>query len=151
MKLRNRTKSIDQQIAQIKVNYSNFSTTIHRNKLIVSGELRPTARSSNYKFMLEYTIHKVPKVRIVTPKLVINELSEPIPHMYGQKHLCLFQPKYSEFKASDFLANTVIPWISLWLYFYEQWHITGKWLGGGEHPKVKINKSKLISNKVNHD
>lgn len=147
MKIKNNIKTIQQQIVLIKLKYSCLSTKIQRNKLIVSGELRPTARSTSYRFILEYTINKPPKVRIMSPKLVKNELAEPIPHMYGQKHLCLFQPKYSEFKAHDFLANTIIPWISLWLYYYEQWHITGKWLGGGEHPKVKHNKSKMISKK----
>ena len=32
------------------------------------------------------------------------------------------------------IADTILPWTSLWLYFYELWHATGQWLGGGEHP-----------------
>jgi hypothetical protein len=33
-----------------------------------------------------------------------------------------------------FLADTVVPWTSEWLFFYEVWHATGLWLGGGTHP-----------------
>jgi hypothetical protein len=32
------------------------------------------------------------------------------------------------------IATTIIPWLSLWLYYYEVWHATGEWMGGGiEH------------------
>ena len=24
-----------------------------------------------------------------------------------------------------------MPWVSLWLFFYEIWVVTGEWLGGG--------------------
>ena len=29
------------------------------------------------------------------------------------------------------LAKTTVPWASRWLYYYELWLVTGKWLGGG--------------------
>jgi len=35
------------------------------------------------------------------------------------------------------IAKTIIPWTSLWLYFFGDWLITGEWNGGGEHPKLK--------------
>lgn len=33
------------------------------------------------------------------------------------------------------IANTILPWTSLWLYYYEIWLGTGKWEGGGDHPE----------------
>ena len=33
------------------------------------------------------------------------------------------------------LGNSVLLWASVWLFFYEVWTVTGKWLGGGEHPE----------------
>jgi len=134
MKRTNNKKSISKQFGNLRTKYSNFRSVIKRNSVIVKGQFRPTSRSENYSFILEYTLNKNPKVRIISPKLVRNSRGEKIPHMYGQKHLCLYRPKYNEFKNSDFLSETIIPWIVLWLYYYEQWHITGKWLGGGEHP-----------------
>ncbi|MGH8092034.1 MAG: hypothetical protein ACREIF_00990 [Chthoniobacterales bacterium] len=29
------------------------------------------------------------------------------------------------------LADTIVPWTSRWLYFYEIWLATGEWMGGG--------------------
>ncbi len=137
MRRTNNKKSISQQLSNLRVKYSHFVSEIKRNTIIINGHLRPTSRSENYNFILEYTLNKNPKVRIISPSLKRNNKGEEIPHMYGQKHLCLYKPKYQEFKSSDFLSETIIPWIALWLYYYEQWHITGKWLGGGEHPTQK--------------
>jgi len=130
-------KSIAQQFVAFRKDYPHFKARIFRNRLIVKGELRPTARSSSYRFLLRYSLWSTPKIRIVSPKLSRNSKNEPIPHMYFQKRLCLYQPKYREFRSSDLLSKTIIPWSSLWLYYYELWHITCEWLGGGEHPKAK--------------
>ena len=135
MKKPKNIKSISQQLGKMRSTYSNFKCKIVRQKLIVQGDLQPTARSRFYHFILEYGTNSSPEVRIVSPKLIRNLAGERIPHMYLQKHICLYQPKYKEFRRSEFLSDTVIPWISLWLYYYELWHLTGKWLGGGEHPK----------------
>ena len=138
MKKINDKKSIAQQFMRMKAKYRHFKVVMKRNTLTVSGVLRPTARSQSYNFILEYAQHKAPNIRIVSPRLERNSKGEKIPHMYAQKYLCLYRPKYREFKSSDFLSDTIIPWTALWLYYYEQWHITGKWLGGGEHPKELI-------------
>ena len=31
------------------------------------------------------------------------------------------------------LANTIVPWVADWLYYYEVWLFTGEWEGGGIH------------------
>jgi hypothetical protein len=54
--------------------------------------------------------------------------------MYDQERLCLYRPHRREWTPAMMIANTIIPWISEWLYFYELWLVTGEWLGGGEHP-----------------
>jgi hypothetical protein len=55
--------------------------------------------------------------------------------MYCQERLCLFLPGSREWNGDDPIALTILPWASLWLYFYEVWHATGEWLGGGVHPE----------------
>jgi hypothetical protein len=135
MRRTNNERSITQQFGNLRSRFNQFECKLNRNTIIVKGELRPTYRSVNYVFKIEYSLQSQPIVRIISPSLQKNSKGEDIPHMYGQKHLCLYRPKYNEFKRSDYLSGTIIPWISLWLYYYEQWHITGKWLGGGEHPK----------------
>jgi len=137
----NNKKTISQQLGNMRAKYSHFKSTMKRNSIVVTGKLRPTSRSKEYSFLLEYKHNEKPKIKIVSPSLIRNSKGEEIPHMYFQKHLCLYRPKYNEFKTSDFLSDTIIPWIALWLYYYEQWHITGKWLGGGEHPNQKKQKN----------
>jgi hypothetical protein len=34
-------------------------------------------------------------------------------------------------------TETIVPWISEWLMYYELWLSTGEWLGGGIHPQKK--------------
>lgn len=79
-----------------------------------------------------------PWVRVLRPRLVQRpELPEgPLPHVYWQGDepgLCLFDPLQKEWDASMAISRTTIPWTIDWLYFYEIWSMTGKWLGGGRH------------------
>ena len=101
------------------------------------GHVQPTIRSQVYTFELKYKLGEMPNVKILSPELIKNSKGENIPHMYIGNKLCLFRPKYFEFCSSDYIADTIIPWISLWLYYYEIWHLTNEWLGGGEHPYGK--------------
>lgn len=132
--LKIKDKTIIEQMASIKRNYINFTTIVERNSLWIKGELQPTSRSDVYTIEIIYHFRKRPIVNILKPVLVKNFKGEDIPHVYPGDKLCLYQPKYNEFKFSDFLSATIVPWTSLWLYHYEVWHVTGDWLGGGEHP-----------------
>lgn len=132
--LKVKDKTIIEQMASIKRNYINFSTSVERNSLWIKGELQPTSRSEVYTVEIIYHFRKRPIVNILKPVLVKNFKGEDIPHVYPGEKLCLYQPKYNEFKFSDFLSATIVPWTSLWLYHYEAWHVIGDWLGGGEHP-----------------
>lgn len=127
-------KTIIEQMAAIKRNYINFTTSIERDSLLIKGELQPTSRSDVYTVEIIYHFRKRPIVNILKPVLIKNFKGEDIPHVYSGEKLCLYQPKYNQFKFSDLLSATIIPWTSLWLYHYEVWHVTGDWLGGGEHP-----------------
>ena len=50
-------------------------------------------------------------------------------------NLCLYYP--SEWNSTMNISDTIIPWISEWLYYFEFWCITGEWYGGGKHPTKK--------------
>lgn len=118
----------------MKVKQPEYQITHSNAMMIVRGKLRPTARSVSYDFKIEYWLNRHPVITIAEGQLLKNEKKESIPHMYEQKFLCLYKPKYQQFKPSDFLADIIVPLISLWLFHYENWHVTGKWQGGGEHP-----------------
>lgn len=129
--------NIAQQVASIKTKYSGFNVTFGPSSMKVIGEIQPTPRSEVYIIELKFKLHDVPRVHVLRPELIVNFKGDKIPHVYPGNRLCLYQPKYNEFKRGSYLSDTIIPWTSLWLYHYEVWHNTGDWKGGGEHPKTK--------------
>lgn len=133
--IKNRKYSVGVQYSAIKSKYPEFVSTLSKGNLTIKGQIRPTARSKVYTFKLRYRIGKSPDVNIITPPLEKNFNGEDIPHTYPMEKLCLYYPGYKEFTSSMLISDTVIPWISLWLYHYENWHLTGDWMGGGIHPK----------------
>jgi hypothetical protein len=130
-------KTVAQQAAAIRCKYKRFTVSLERSSMKAKGMLQPTSRSDQYIVEIRYQLKKLPQIFVLKPELIKNCNDEDIPHIYPGKKLCLYQPKYKEFKFSDLIAETIIPWTSLWLYYYEIWHNTGKWLGGGEHVSLK--------------
>lgn len=138
MKIKNivKNKTIAQQASALKFKFSDWDVNFSAISLTTTGRIKPTSRSESYTVEIKYFIIKkkpLVQVKILDPILTKNEKNEEIPHMYSQESLCLFMPKYNEFKKTDLICDTIIPWTSLWLYYYEIWHTTGKWLGGGVH------------------
>lgn len=104
--------------------------------LIWKWKLRPTPLSQEYTIRMKYRYEKHPDVYVISPKpLPLAEGETKLPHVYDQQeqHLCLYFRKGNEWTADKRLSETVVPWIAEWLYFYEIWQYTGKWLGGGIH------------------
>jgi hypothetical protein len=135
--IKEKDKKIVEQAYSITNKYPAFNVQFDYQKLKVVGELQPTSRSGKYIVEIKYQLKQLPKIQVIEPKLVINYNGDKIPHVYLGNKLCLYRPKYNEFTDKNFISETIIPWTSLWLYYYEVWHITGEWLGGGEHPNVK--------------
>ena len=138
MKIKNllKDKTIAQQASSLKFRFPEWNVNFNAIGLIATGKIKPTSRSGAYTVQVEYSIIKkkpLVQVKILDPILIKNEKGEKIPHMYSQKSLCLFMPKYNEFKKTYLICDTIVPWTSLWLYYYEVWHNTNKWLGGGVH------------------
>ena len=73
-----------------------------------------------------------PKVFVMNPKPV-----EKAKHVYADGSLCLFYPPDRSWTDRSLIAETTIPWTAEWLFFYEVWLKTGKWLGGGVHGASK--------------
>lgn len=126
--------SIAQQRARMHTLYPDFASTWERGLIRWTGDLQPTDASERYRIAVAYRLESTPKVRVLTPALRPREDGEPIPHRYPEGHLCLYLTNSGEWTANDYIAETTVPWASLWLYYYEVWHATGEWLGGGVHP-----------------
>jgi hypothetical protein len=98
-----------------------------------NGNVQPTPLNEIYKIRIRYKLGCYPEVIVKEPKLQGRD-GQLIPHMYEQKRLCLFNPHKLEWNTRMRIADTILPWTSLWLYYYEIWLATGQWLGGGDHP-----------------
>ncbi len=133
---RTQAPTLAQQAFRLKMAQPGSSVRFdkHGNRMVWDGCLSPTAISDIYQTRIICTRQQPrPLVFIVAPTLL--ELNgEPIPHRYEDNSLCLWQPAYHEWRSAFWIAETVIGWTSLWLFFYELWHACGEWLGGGEHP-----------------
>ncbi|MBU9839277.1 MULTISPECIES: hypothetical protein [Enterobacterales] len=120
--------------------------TDKNKKLVWEGILSPGPFSREYTIRVEYSPPSTPDCYVLSP--VLKELSQgtKIPHTYAtlphlkRTQLCLYLPrkrhpdKYAEWRPQLLLSETVLPWASLWLFYFEQWLFSGKWEGGGAHP-----------------
>ena len=97
------------------------------------GTLQPTKKSPLYKIKIVDRTPKFPRVYVIEPKL-----KEGAPHLYSDGSLCLFYPKDFSWRKNLLIAETIIPWASLWLYFYEIWLKTGYWYGYSVKHKPKL-------------
>lgn len=132
--IRKKIISVRDQRARLQLLYPSFTTRVCGAVLTVEGVTQPTCRSEAYRFRVEYEAWEPPRVWVLDPPLKPREEDGCIPHMYEQERLCLYLPNSGEWSGEMSLAHTIIPWIADWLFYYEVWHATGKWLGGGLEP-----------------
>ena len=127
--------SLATQVLVMKQRFPNFSVRWHKNIVYWIGEVQPTSLSKRYLIRIIHQLHSVPQVFVLRPKLEETD-SGPVPHTYPDNRLCLYRPRKHEWSHQKLIAETIVPWVSLWLYYYEVWQVTREWLGGGEHPQV---------------
>ncbi|BBM26263.1 TPA: hypothetical protein ACG0AS_001392 [Enterobacter hormaechei subsp. hoffmannii] len=108
--------------------------------------LKPVPFSRGYKIRLEYAPPSAPRCFVVSPDLKKLSDGKKIPHTYASlasskiTQLCLYLPrerhpdKHAEWVPQYQLSETILPWASLWLFYFEQWLHSGIWEGGGAHP-----------------
>lgn len=124
------------QAMKIKSIFPDSKFDFNQNQLIWKYDLSPTPLSRTYSIKMIYTKGKHPDVFVTDPKLTLFQGEKKLPHVYNtsKQWLCLYVRKASQWNKSMFIADTIIPWISEWLFHYECWLATGVWHGGGiEH------------------
>jgi hypothetical protein len=93
--------------------------------------LQPGEISPIYQVEIEYRHRKAPTVKVMQPTIVAGA-----PHLYKDGSLCLYWPKEWNWQDNELIAEIIIPWTALWLYYYELWLDTGKWLGPSSHDQL---------------
>jgi hypothetical protein len=139
---RQRRLTLDEQIYQMSVLYSGLPLHARKRQLEATwrGVLHPSPISDKYLVSIRYRIGWCPEVRVLSPNLKIREGAKSLPHLNANGSLCLHIE--GEWQSWMFLAESIVPWASFWLYFYEVWYATGLWLGGGTHPEKPEHRSK---------
>jgi hypothetical protein len=133
-----RTVSIREQGAWLRTRYPAFRYKVAGGLLLSTGELQPTPVSHLYVVEIRYRIGNWPKALVPDRQLQPLEPGGKIPHTYGPTEPCLFYPHVQSWRRDMKLSDTVIPWLSVWLAFYEIWRATGEWYGGGiSHGQVE--------------
>lgn len=138
---KNKKITLAQQQFALQAKYNDSITTLEIKKSVLRCNVmvKPTAQSREYKLSIEYKINGVPKAYLINQGLLKSVNDKP-PHLYECKYsgdgkerlrLCLFLPGTNEWNRNMMVADTFIPWAVEWLYYYEVWRMTGKWLGGG--------------------
>lgn len=126
--------TVFQQLERINQTYSNWTGTIkYRKVLNLAGIVKPTVISPEYTIRIDYLVGEKPKIFVESPKLEIHPKKDKLPHIWPSSgSLCLELNEYDI--KSDLLAESIIVWVTWWLYYYEIWYQTGKWVAKGTHP-----------------
>ena len=124
------------QVQKLREQYNNISYKSRRDCFTVFIKLKPTEESLTYTVKMRcYVGASKVNIYVVNPMIKRHLEGELVPHMYKDGALCLYYPKQKEWSIEDDWTETLIPWISLWLFYFEIWKETGEWLGGGKHPQ----------------
>jgi hypothetical protein len=100
-------------------------------------KVRPSVLGREYTIKIIYKQGDKPRVRVINPKLLELAGNQNLPHVYPKNELCLFMPATGEWNDRSYIAETIVPWTILWLFYFEHWLITGDWQGGGRHPQKR--------------
>ena len=120
-----------EQSAKLKLFFPSFRQIARGNPYVWEGSVQPIG-GATYRIRIKYLHGRRPVVDVIEPKLVTREEGVRIPHTFLTGSICLHL--IEEWDSSLFIHETIVPWTCLWLYYYEVWHATGEWLGGGHVP-----------------
>jgi hypothetical protein len=105
--------------------YPDFRYSWKRGQYVITGTLQPTEHSPKYQIEITCKQSMTPQTKVLDPLLEKNT-----PHVFRDKGtLCLFHKNDFQWNEKKKIAETILPWTSAWLYFYEVWLETGIWFG----------------------
>ena len=109
---------------------------VHRRRLTWEFEAIPTPLSRSYRVRIDYHEDDKPSAFVVSPDLTALAEGRSLPHVYSENPVrpCLYLPGKGEWSSRMLIANTIVPWVYLWFFYFEEWLLTNEWKGGGEHP-----------------
>lgn len=138
-----------QQLRKIKTDFPDVQIVKNTwNSFKIIMEIQPTEISEKYRLTFIYEQNRWINVFVIDKKLNIAENRSKLPHVYDsiKQQLCLFSPSKKEWNGFNYIVDTIIPWASEWLYYYELWLPEGKWYGGGHDEYPNEDHTKILKN-----
>lgn len=142
-KARSAAAGIPLQVNRLRSRFPTSKISFGRAHLEWIGQLQPTPLSQVYTIKIAYSVGSRPSVKVLSPELVSRE-GERLPHVFSGDRLCLFKEWYTEWSSSMLIADTIIPWSSMWLTYYEIWLLTGVW-SGSKSAHLPVGQTKAAS------
>jgi hypothetical protein len=147
-----RPLSVDEQDQKLRADCPQFKLATHAKWIGVwEGTLRPICQAYRIRiiyFSLRqfdgwYLDHPYVSVFVIDPPIGRDPrgTGEPGQHVYRYRHhpdfpaLCLYDPVEDAWRPSEPIVERIIPWTIKWLFFHEEWLLSGEWKGGGGHPE----------------
>ncbi|MBP5971317.1 hypothetical protein HW132_00850 [Brasilonema sp. CT11] len=134
------TINLGLQSLHILRRFPGFIYRRERSVAVWRGTLQPRQFSPKYRVAVRYRLSSYPTVNVIFPTL-----APKAPHLWKDGSFCLYYPKEKPWRKDMLIAETIIPWTALWLYYYELWLDTGEWLGPSSH----ASDSKLLNGTAN--
>ena len=127
------------QLFNLRKLFPDGEGQVRRNRLNWVCAIRPTPVGRSYRVRVYYEPGGQPEVFVVHPSLDTLAEGRRIPHVYSQQRakLCLYRPRYMEWTPDRLIAETIVPWAYVWLFYFEEWLFSDDWKGGGEHPPTE--------------
>ena len=112
-------------------------------RLTWSYEASPTPLGRLYLVRINYRQGRTPNAFVVDPDLTALAGDRRLPHVYEQKptRLCLYLPRAGEWTGWMRIDHTIVPWVYLWLFYFEEWLVSDEWKGGGVHPRNSTHRA----------
>jgi len=126
---RNRCLTLWQQVYAMQTCFRQLHYRVQGARVTWRGPLRHSTLGVEHEILIDCTWPRRLSVRVCSPPLIGRE-GQRIPHLYRDGSLCLNMAH--EWSPQMLIAETIVPWISHWLFHYEIWVATGSWEGGGE-------------------
>lgn len=108
---------------------------VRRGELVWTFDARPSPISRIYRLRIRLKKFGHPEITVLSPNLKDLAKGRYLPHVYSTNpvSLCLHFPSYKEWSFDKSIAETIVPWAYLWLFYFEHWLATDEWQGGGKH------------------
>lgn len=120
--------SLGVQEMMMRRHFPGFKYSRENNIPTWRGTLQPSDASPIYSIKVVYRYNnqgsRSPNVWVISPAIKANAK-----HRYSNGSLCLYFPSDGSWTPNELISQTIIPWASLWLRFYEIWLETDCWYG----------------------